>query len=314
MRARRRRPRARRGPPTTTSTSCSPPSGSTSSTSARPNSLHAEQALVALGRGVHVSARSRSPSRPRRAPAWSRPPRESGSSARPATTSRGYPLVEEMRADVAAGELGEVRSCTAATSATTCSSSGAGWRLDPDASGPSYVVGDLGTHWLDPAEHVTGLRVDRGLAPSSARTPAGALEDTRASCCGSTAAARARLRPPAGAAGRKNQLLLECEGSAGGADLGPGAPRRAAAPPRSTGRTGSSSRTRSNTVGPLRALSGRPCRGLRRGVPEHLRAPSYRAIAGEPHGGYRRSRTATGASRWSKPRSRARPAATGRRS
>ena len=39
-----------------------------------------------------------------------------------------------------------------------------GWRLDPARSGPSYVVGDLGTHWLDLAEHVTGLQVTEVLA------------------------------------------------------------------------------------------------------------------------------------------------------
>ena len=33
------------------------------------------------------------------------------------------------------------------------------WRVDPKVSGPSRVMGDIGSHWFDMIEHLTGLRV-----------------------------------------------------------------------------------------------------------------------------------------------------------
>jgi predicted dehydrogenase len=33
------------------------------------------------------------------------------------------------------------------------------WRIDAKASGPSRWMADIGSHWFDMAEHITGLRV-----------------------------------------------------------------------------------------------------------------------------------------------------------
>jgi len=33
------------------------------------------------------------------------------------------------------------------------------WRVDAKAGGPSRCMADIGSHWFDMAEHVTGLRV-----------------------------------------------------------------------------------------------------------------------------------------------------------
>jgi predicted dehydrogenase len=34
------------------------------------------------------------------------------------------------------------------------------WRVDSQQSGPSRALADIGSHWCDMAEHVTGLRID----------------------------------------------------------------------------------------------------------------------------------------------------------
>jgi len=34
------------------------------------------------------------------------------------------------------------------------------WRVDSEAGGPSRVMADVGSHWFDLAEHVTGMRVN----------------------------------------------------------------------------------------------------------------------------------------------------------
>lgn len=38
------------------------------------------------------------------------------------------------------------------------------WRLEPDKGGPSCAVGDIGSHWCDTAQFITGLRITRVLA------------------------------------------------------------------------------------------------------------------------------------------------------
>src|SRR5499426_2434651 len=37
------------------------------------------------------------------------------------------------------------------------------WRLDPEKSGASSALGDIGSHWCDLAQHMTGLRITHVL-------------------------------------------------------------------------------------------------------------------------------------------------------
>ena len=166
-----------------------------------PNALHAEQALAGVERGIHVVCEK---------------PLETAAHAGVVAAAcyhvRGYPLVERMRTAVAAGELGEVRTLHGRYLCDDLLHGDGGWRLRPESSGPSYVVADLGTHWLDLAEHVTGLRVLELLAEFRGEP----LEDYAALLLRLEGGATGSLLLSAGAAGRKNQLLFECEGSRGG--------------------------------------------------------------------------------------------------
>src|SRR5215510_7077899 len=38
------------------------------------------------------------------------------------------------------------------------------WRLDPEKGGPSSAIGDIGSHWCDLVQHVTGQRIVEVLA------------------------------------------------------------------------------------------------------------------------------------------------------
>lgn len=66
----------------------------------------------------------------------------------------GHQLIEQARAMVAAGELGEIRLVNLQfahgyhASAVEETNPGARWRVDPAFAGPSYVLGDIGTHPL----------------------------------------------------------------------------------------------------------------------------------------------------------------------
>jgi predicted dehydrogenase len=179
-----------------------------------PNNAHAGQALAALECGVHVVCEKPLAVSTEESTRMVQAAAEHGLVGATCYHVRGYPLVEQMRADVGAGAVGDV---TAVHGRYLCDDvlfDASGWRSDPERSGPSYVVGDLGTHWLDAAEHVTGLRVDAVL--SDFRSRDGGLEDYAALLLRFENGAAGSLVLSAGAAGRKNQLLLEVEGNRGG--------------------------------------------------------------------------------------------------
>jgi len=55
------------------------------------------------------------------------------------------------------------------------------WRLEPDKGGASSAMGDIGSHWCDLVQHVTGLRITSVLADlttvvKSRRKPSGSRE------------------------------------------------------------------------------------------------------------------------------------------
>ncbi len=177
-----------------------------------PNAVHAEQVLAALERGLHVVCEKPLAVSSAEADAMVEAAARSGRVAATCYHVRGYPLVERMRADVAAGGIGAVRAVHGRYACDDMLVAPGGWRLDPAASGPSYVVGDLGTHWLDLAEHVTGLEVQEVFAQFVGEP----LEDYAALLLRLEGGAVGSLVLSAGAAGRKNQLLFECEGDVGG--------------------------------------------------------------------------------------------------
>ena len=176
-----------------------------------PNALHAEQALLALQHGVHVI--------------WEKPLATSTEeTARMVEASdglvtvtcfhvRGYPLVERMRAT--ARELGKIRVLHGRYFCDDAVREPEGWRLDPELSGPSYVTFDLGAHWLDLAEHVSGRRIAQVLADFRSFS-GGPLEDDATLLLRFDGGAVGSVRLSALAPGRKNQLLFELEAERGG--------------------------------------------------------------------------------------------------
>ena len=73
---------------------------------------------------------------------------------------RYYPMVQQMRRMREAGELGEVLVAQGTYSQDwMLYPTDWNWRVDPKVSGASRVMGDIGSHWFDMIEHLTGLRV-----------------------------------------------------------------------------------------------------------------------------------------------------------
>jgi predicted dehydrogenase len=74
--------------------------------------------------------------------------------------NRSYPLTRQARALVRSGELGEVIMIRGAyLQDWLFYATDYNWRLESEQSGPTRVVGDIGSHWLDLAEFITGCRV-----------------------------------------------------------------------------------------------------------------------------------------------------------
>jgi predicted dehydrogenase len=130
-----------------------------------PNHLHREVSLAALRAGKHViSDKPLASSAPEA--------RELYEAAREAHVAhvvtfnyRGYPLVQQARAMIAKGKLGPtvfVHGCYLQDWLTDARAYS--WRLDPKLGGASSALGDIGSHWCDLAEHVTGARITAVLA------------------------------------------------------------------------------------------------------------------------------------------------------
>jgi predicted dehydrogenase len=75
---------------------------------------------------------------------------------------RYYPMVREVRARVGAGELGDVRLLSGAyLQDWLTGADDDNWRVDADLGGASRAFADIGCHWCDLVEFVSGHRITR---------------------------------------------------------------------------------------------------------------------------------------------------------
>jgi predicted dehydrogenase len=73
---------------------------------------------------------------------------------------RYYPMVQQMRCLREAGDLGEILVVQGTYSQDwLLYDTDWNWRVDEKSAGPSRCMADIGSHFFDMAEHVTGLRV-----------------------------------------------------------------------------------------------------------------------------------------------------------
>ncbi len=78
---------------------------------------------------------------------------------------RYYPMVRQMRTMRQKGELGEVYAVMGSyLQDWLFHKTDYNWRLEPDQSGDSRAIADIGSHLLDMTEYVTGLKVSEVMA------------------------------------------------------------------------------------------------------------------------------------------------------
>ncbi|TDK42776.1 Gfo/Idh/MocA family protein [Algoriphagus formosus] len=81
---------------------------------------------------------------------------------------RYYPMVRQMKTMREKGELGEVYSIMGSyLQDWLFLKTDYNWRLEPDKSGDSRAIADIGSHLLDITEYVTGLKITEVLADFS---------------------------------------------------------------------------------------------------------------------------------------------------
>lgn len=77
---------------------------------------------------------------------------------------RGNPLVQEARHAIARGEIGVPTFLHGHyLQDWLLKDTDYSWRLDPERGGPSSALGDIGSHWCDLAQHMTGLGITHVL-------------------------------------------------------------------------------------------------------------------------------------------------------
>jgi predicted dehydrogenase len=153
---------------------------------------------------------------------------------------RYYPMVQQIKAMCEAGEFGDILVIQGTYSQDwMLYETDWNWRVDPKISGQSRTMADIGSHFFDMAEHVTGLKVSalcsdwQTFHPVRKRPASGgeSFSDSRSSETvdvpvvtedfGATLFRMGRTRGAMTAsqvsAGRKNGLVLEIYGTKGGA-------------------------------------------------------------------------------------------------
>src|SRR5436305_290831 len=85
---------------------------------------------------------------------------------------RFYPMVQEARARVARGELGEIWNVHGGyLQDWLLFPTDWNWRLDPAQGGELRAVADIGSHWLDLVQVVAGLEIEEVFADLATTIP-----------------------------------------------------------------------------------------------------------------------------------------------
>ena len=85
---------------------------------------------------------------------------------------RMNPMVQEIRNRIADGKIGDVRIMTGSFQQDwLLYDTDYSWRLDPELSGISCAVADIGSHWMDAVQHVTGHKIVEVMADVKTMIP-----------------------------------------------------------------------------------------------------------------------------------------------
>ncbi len=188
-----------------------------------PNSAHLDPALQALDRGFHVVIEKPMTLTLHEARLLQQKVEETGLLLLLTHTYAGYPMVKQARQMVQAGELGKIRKVLVEYTQGWLSrlsekegNAQAAWRTDPQRSGKSGCMGDIGTHATHLAEYITGLRIEQVCAQLHTVVEGRALDDDGHVLLRFTEGATGVLTASQVMAGEENGLKIRVYGELGG--------------------------------------------------------------------------------------------------
>jgi predicted dehydrogenase len=185
-----------------------------------PNATHAPLVRAALAAGKHVVCEKPLAVTVEEAAELHDLARAAGVTATVPFVYRFYPTVREARARVAAGTAGELRLLHGSyLQDWLAEETDDDWRVDPAAGGPSRAFGDIGVHWCDLVEFVTGHRILRLAARTVVTVPSRGgrpvrTEDAAVVLLETDRGAVGNLTVSQVSPGRKNRLTFSLDGAA----------------------------------------------------------------------------------------------------
>jgi predicted dehydrogenase len=139
---------------------------------ATPNYLHYQVNAAAIARGKHIVSDKPLAMTSREARALLEQAREAGIVHAVTFNYRGNPLVQQARHMIARGDIGRPHFVHGFyLQDWLLKDTDYSWRLEPAKGGPSSALGDIGSHWCDLAQHVSGLRIQEVLADLTTVVP-----------------------------------------------------------------------------------------------------------------------------------------------
>jgi predicted dehydrogenase len=137
-----------------------------------PNQMHFSQAKLALEAGKHVLCEKPLAMNREESRQLAELAKEKGLITAVNYNLRFYPICQEARARIAAGELGTPYLIHGAyLQDWLFLKSDWNWRLQPEQGGDLRVVADIGTHWMDMVTYLTGLKIIAVMADFSTVHP-----------------------------------------------------------------------------------------------------------------------------------------------
>ncbi|WP_435827718.1 Gfo/Idh/MocA family protein [Nonomuraea dietziae] len=185
-----------------------------------PNHLHAPLTLKALAAGVAVICEKPLATDAETAALMAARAAEAGLVATVPFVYRFHAMVREARHRVARGDVGRVSLVHGSyLQDWLLRPEDDNWRVDPELGGPSRTFADIGSHWCDLAEFVTGERIAAVSAQTGVvqRERAGhapvQTEDVVTVQFRTTGGALGSVTTSQVSPGRKNRLFLEVSGT-----------------------------------------------------------------------------------------------------
>ncbi len=137
-----------------------------------PNHLHLPVALAAIAAGKHVICDKPLATTAREARQMRDAAEEAGVVHAVTYNYRFNPMVQQARAMIARGDVGTVRFVHGQyLQDWLLYDTDYSWRVETEKGGAAGAIGDIGSHWMDTAQFISGLRIEMVLAELTTAVP-----------------------------------------------------------------------------------------------------------------------------------------------